>query len=254
MIGRTRRNILWLGGIALAYLALSSGPGLWRRAFPPDFAFEPIPGLPGFHRVPSAATVPASPALIGLEPVPREPSAPQDLRADLCRHLFGAPPRGRVPVAYFTDVRCQYCRRMTPLLIARAQAPASPIHLAWHELPLLGATSVLAARASLAAAAQGAGPELHARLANARMVPTPASLRRVAEDIGLDGDRLLVDMDAPAIDHQLAVSRTLADLFGFPGTPGLVIGRTAVLGRIEEGSLERLIARERAEAGTAPCA
>ncbi|GAA0284502.1 DsbA family protein [Rhodovulum strictum] len=249
--GRLRRNLLWLGGIALAYGAIASGPGLWRRAFPPGFDFAPIAGLPGFRRLEQGAVSAGSPLLIGLDP----DTAPRLPVGDPCAALFGgALGAGAVPVAYFTDVRCAWCRVMTPLLRERAGGAAPSIRLAWHELPLLGEASVLAARAVLAAAEQGAGPAFHARIAAGRLVPTPEALGRLADAMGLDGARLRTEMTAPGIDRQLALSRGLADLFGFYGTPALVVGRTAVLGRIEGADLDRLIALEAAEAATAPCA
>ncbi|MCO8144053.1 DsbA family protein [Rhodovulum tesquicola] len=252
--GRLRRNLLWLGGIALAYGAIASGPGLWRRAFPPGFEFAPVAGLPGFRRLDTGAVSAGSPILIGLGDAPPRP-APETLRDGLCGHLFGgAVGTGAVPVAYFTDVRCTWCRVMTPLLRERAGGAVPSIRLAWHELPLLGEASVMAARAVLAAAEQGAGPALHARISGGRILPTPEALARLADALGLDGARLRTDMDAPGIDRQLATSRGLADLFGFFGTPALVVGRTAVLGRIEAADLDRLIALEAAEAATAPCA
>lgn len=257
MAGRTRRNLLWLGGIALAYGAVSSAPRLVHRLLPPGFDFAAIPGLPGFRRIDNGSVAAGAPFLIGLEPpsdTESRTTAP-GLRADLCTHLFGAAQgQGGVPVAYFTDVNCRYCRVLTPLLMERATRDRPPIRLSWHHLPLFGAGSVLAARAALAADRQGAGPAFHARLARARLVPTPASLRRLAGEMGLDGDRLLRDMNAPDIDRDLAISAGLADLFGFPGTPGLVVGRTAVLGRIEAADLDRLIALEAEEQAAAPCA
>ncbi|TCP38660.1 DsbA family protein [Rhodovulum marinum] len=257
MANRARRNLLWLGGIALAYLALARGPGLVRRAFPPAFPFQDIPGLPGFRRIARGDVTAAPPLLIGLDPdAPRAPGPGLDaLRADPCTALFGgAQGGGPVPVAYFSDVRCPWCRVLTPLLLDRAGGAAPAIRLAWHPLPLLGETSVIAARAAIAAEAQGAGAAVHARLSGTRLVPTPAALRRLAGETGIDPDRLLADMTAPRVDDRLAVSRGLADLFGFPGTPALVIGRTAVLGRIAAADLDRLIALEASEAATAPCA
>lgn len=256
MSDRTRRNLLWLGGIALAWVALARGPGLVRRVFPPDFAFAEIPGLPGFRRIERGDVSAAPPLLIGLDRAPPPPTVPP--RADLCAHLFGdagdAVGGGPVPVAYFSDVRCPWCRVLTPLLVDRAGGAGASIRLAWHALPLLGETSVIAARAAIAAEAQGAGAAVHARLSGTPVVPAPAWLRRLADEIGIDGDRLVADMDAPRVDARLAVSRGLAGLFGFPGTPALVVGRTAVLGRIAAADLDRLIALERAEAASAPCA
>lgn len=258
MTDRLRRNLLWLGGIALAYGALSRGPALWQRAFPPEFAFEPIPGLTGFRRIARGDVTAGSPVFLGLDEKDWRDAAiaPDNLRTDLCRHLFGSAARRRpqVPVAYFSDYNCRYCRVLTPELVKRAKGAAAAIDISWHELPLLSVTSEMAGRAALAAGFQGGAAAWHARVIGSSVVPAPGYFRRVAEEIGLDGARLVVDMARPEIDRALAVSRGLAGLFGFVGTPGLVVGRTAVLGRIAPHDLDRLIALEAAEAASAPCA
>ncbi|ARE38666.1 27kDa outer membrane protein [Rhodovulum sp. P5] len=256
MTSRTRRNLVWLGGIALAYGALSRGPGLVRRVFPAAFDFQPVPGLDGFRRIARGDVSAVSPVLIGLDPDTGAEAVPAvpGLREDLCRHLFGRPSRAAVPVAYFSDYHCRYCRVLTPLLVQRADGGGPPISITWHELPLLGASSRIAARAALAAGMQGGAAAWHARMIGSSLVPTPSYFRQVAEDLGLDGARLVTDLQRPEIDRQLGISRGLADLFGFPGTPALVVGRTAVLGRIEAHDLDRLIALEAEEAATAPCA
>jgi protein-disulfide isomerase len=256
MTDRARRSLLWLGGAAVVYAALSEGPAVLRRVFPPEFEFEPVSGLPGFRRIPSGSVSAGPVALIGLEPGASRPEVvpPDALRATLCSALFGEAGVGAtVPVAYFTDIRCQWCRLLTPLLLERAEGAEAPIRIAWHELPLLGESSHIAARAAIAAAAQGAGTAWHRRVTGAAVVPSPAYLGRIAEEIGLDPDRLVADMDSPATERRLALSRGLADLFGFIGTPALVVGRTAVLGRIDAPDLDGLIALERA-AGPLPCA
>lgn len=252
-----RRNLLWLGGAALVVGALSAGPRFWRRAFPPPFDFEPVPGVPGFRQIARPAVSGRAALMIGLDAGDRaaDRTGADALRADLCGHLFGdAAGQGPVPVAYFSDIRCPWCRVLSPLLLERAGGPSPAIGLRRHALPLLDESSVLAARAELAAEAQGAGAALHARLMGTSFVPGRDHLRRIAGEIGIDGDRLLSDMAGAGIDRRLAVSRGLAALFGFPGTPALVVGRTAVLGRIEAADLDRLIALERAEAAPAPCA
>lgn len=246
-----RRNLLWLGGAALAFAALSSTPRLYNRLRPQTFAFSPVPGLPGFRQTERAEISGGAALFAGLD-AGEGPALPE-VTSDICRHLFGAP-GDAVPVAYFSDVRCPYCRVLTPLLLEVKAEADPPVRLVWHELPLLGTGSQLAARAALAAERQGAGDAIHLALARSSFVPSPAYLRDLAGALGIDGDRLLADMDAPGIDRQLAVSAALARAFGFAGTPALVVGRTAHLGRIEALNLRRLIALEAKEAAAAPCA
>ncbi len=75
-------------------------------------------------------------------------------RRSLCTDLFGPdPPPDRVPVAIFTDYACPYCRTLEAQLDADAEALGLAIRR--HELPILGPSSVTAARGALAAARQG---------------------------------------------------------------------------------------------------
>ena len=72
------------------------------------------------------------------------------------------------------------------------------------------------------------------------LVAEEASVLRVAADIGLDVDRLTRDMASPEVQTDLDRTRALADVFGFVGTPGLVIGRTVLNGAIPYALLRRI--------------
>jgi 2-hydroxychromene-2-carboxylate isomerase len=93
----------------------------------------------------------------------------------------------------------------------------------------------------------------HDRLMGTPIVPNDAYLRRIATDAGIDGDRLLDDMASDAVTDQLARTARLARLFGFYGTPALVVGRTALLGSVEKWQLRRLIEMEGTSSEPAPC-
>lgn len=257
MTDERRRNLVLFGGAAAVAGALWAGPRLYRTVFGPEFDFEPVQGLPDFRRIARPDLSAGSPVLLGLggdTPAPR-PVAPGVLRSDPCHFLFGnAPPiPGTVPVAYFSDIRCPYCREMTKVLRDLEEGEPPAIRIAWHELPLLGEGSVLAARAAIAAGMQKMSGAWHERVTGTPLVPTRGYISDVAGEIGLDPAKLLVDMDLPEVDRTLAISRGLADLFGFVGTPAMVIGRTAVLGRIGRFDLGRLLALEIAGEADAPC-
>ena len=87
-----------------------------------------------------------------------------------------------VPVAYFFDYYCPYCRTLSGHL---SDFAASEIALSRHHWPIFGSASELAARASLAAKQQGDTVELHTRLMNTPFRVTPMHLRDISEDVGL---------------------------------------------------------------------
>jgi len=121
-------------------------------------------------------------ALIGIErrsdENDRRRAAADAVRDDLCAALFGMDqPDGVVPVAYFSDFRCPYCRVLErDLDTLFAEDPA--LRLVQHELPIFGPPSEFAARASVAAVRQGGQQELRRRF-----MRTPlALLRQIVED------------------------------------------------------------------------
>jgi hypothetical protein len=59
------------------------------------------------------------------------------------------------------------------------------------------------------------------------------------------------DMASPEIEARIARSLALRNVFGFRGTPAILVGRTVVEGDIGEATLSRLIEAER-EAGSPP--
>ncbi|SHM58233.1 DSBA-like thioredoxin domain-containing protein [Roseovarius litoreus] len=231
------------GAAALGLTGL--GFAAWPRLsglLAPSFAFEPIPDLPGFRRIAGSPSAPA--ALVGIEDSQRTDSAWSGLST--CELLYTeARAPGDIPLAYFSDYRCTFCRRLSPRLADLAQTRG--VSLTWHELPLLGPASMQAARAALAARRQGAYAAFHTRLMDSSFVPNPAFLRRLAQDEGIDPDTLIADMDHPGVTRQLAITADLARRFGFFGTPALVIGRTASLGAIPDARIDALIALERSE-------
>ena len=165
--------------VVLTALGVAAWPRL-SAMLDPQVAFDPIPGLPGFRRERGAPAAPAN-ALAGLSGQGAPDAAPG---LSVCDLLFTETrSAGDVPLAYFSDYRCTFCRRLSPRLAALAQT--SGISLTWHELPLLGPDSTLGARAALASGSFGGDVTAPRALPNdasafsgtkaAAAAPTPAS-------------------------------------------------------------------------------
>jgi protein-disulfide isomerase len=246
---------------AVLFIALGAGlMGLWqggpalRRLIPVSLDFAPLDDPPGFRRLGGGEVSGGFDPFVGIGRGTAPPVADEAaLRADLCRALFGAapPPPGRVPVASFSDYFCPFCKLLTRRLAALEVEGAVAVR--WHEWPLLGEASETAARAALAADLQGAYARFHAAMMRSSFLPTPAVLEDFARRTDLDFGRLLGDMASPAVAARIAETRGLARLFGFPGTPSMVVGRTVVTGALDEGRLLALIAREREEGPPQVC-
>jgi predicted DsbA family dithiol-disulfide isomerase len=247
----TRRNLLILGLVIGGVYGLRALP--WQRLFGTRLAYEPLAGLAPFRRLSGVGGGQslADAALMGIDPPDAGALARQalmaDLRADPCAALFrGGVPAGTVPVAYFTDFRCPNCRVVERDLAALAGEGATQFALIRHEFPVFGPPSERMARAMIAAKAQGDTAELERRLSRLPVLADDAVISRLAAESGLDGQQLLTDMVAPWVEQELQRSAALAALFGLAGTPGLVIGRTAIPGAVPRDMLRQVLADEAA--------
>ncbi len=169
-----------------------------------------------------------------------------DLRADPNAPVLGNPDGQSIVVEFF-DYNCPYCRRSAPIVMSLIEENPD-LRVVMREWPVLGADSEEAARASLAARAQGSYAAFHEALM-AQPRANVATIRRAAEQAGLNYDRLQADMGAAEVDAHLAQSRTLAQQLGITGTPSFVIGETLVPGLMTKEDLADLIAEAGGQEG-----
>lgn len=243
-----RRNLIILGGVIGIVYGLRAVPWESLPGLGPDYVA--IDGLSPFRTVASDAPVSsAAVAFIGIDPPGADASARQTpaeaVKADLCSALFGTnTPPDVISIAYFGEIRCPFCRTLESDLDDLLAANPDTLRLVQHELPIFGPSSELAARASIAAERQGKRRILHQRLLQTAVVVDERSVLTIAASVGLDADRLAHDMRAPDVQVELDQSRALADVFGFFGTPGLVIGRTVMMGAVPPARLRQVVADE----------
>ncbi len=225
--------------------------------WPTKLGYKDIAGLSPFRELTTAGTLSTANALLtGLDgPTPADPAQQARIaavRADPCNALFGPPTDPRLPIAFFSDFNCPNCRVLEAVLTRYDADSPGTIRIIHHELPLLGADSVTASKAVLAADRQGGYTIMRNRLLRARLVTDATLVMAIANSVGLDGPRLVADMQSPDLDAALDQSRAIAAVFGFYGTPSTVIGRTVFLGTLSEVDVRQIIAEELAK--SPPCA
>ena len=155
-------------------------------------------------------------------------------------------PEGDVTVVEFFDYNCPYCRQASAA-VKDLIAADEGVRILYREWPILGEGSVVASRAALAAREQGMYEALHWAMMDAPGRLDEATVMAVAEEAGLDMERLRADMEAPEVDAHIEASMTLAQEIGFSGTPSFVIGETAVPGLVPLEELQRLVEEARAD-------
>lgn len=152
-------------------------------------------------------------------------------------------PKGDVTVVAFLDYACGYCRASLPSL-AKLVANDPNVRIVYREYPVLGDTSVSAARWALAAAEQGKFRAFHEALyANGQL--DEASIASAATGVGLDKARAARVMATPAVDGEISNNHKLAASIGGRGTPVWVIGDKVIPGYVEYSVLADAVKKAR---------
>jgi protein-disulfide isomerase len=164
-------------------------------------------------------------------------------------------PRGDVTLVEFFDYNCGYCRRaITDMLELVKNDPKLKIVL--KEFPVLGPSSVEAARVAIAVRMQDKGGakylDFHRKLFAARGEVTRDRALAAAREAGLDMTRLERDLQSPEINATLEESATLADALALSGTPSYVIANEVVPGAVGYAALKAKVDAVR-QCGMATC-
>jgi protein-disulfide isomerase len=120
------------------------------------------------------------------------------------------------------------------------------VRLVYREWPILGDGSVFAARAALASREQGLYEEFHWALMGMSGRAEERSVLMIAQEVGLDIERLRVDMEAPEVQEHIDTSMRLAELLGVTGTPSFIIDDNLISGAVEQGVLQQAVYEVRA--------
>ena len=233
----------------LAATALVATYFLFSIAPPPKLEFRDRAFPRGFRDLVLESASSQIDPLFGLQRSPLVGAASEQGSQEVCDDLFrdlNSPAVGNrdseVQIVAFLDYRCPYCKKLTNII---SKMQADNVRIIYKEWPILGDSSVLAARAGLAADKQGKYLAFHTQLMNSRLIPTAAYIEEIAVDLGMNQSQLRVDMDSQITT--LAIQRTsaLASTLSLIGTPALVVGRTIVQGEITRRQLDRLIENER---------
>lgn len=142
------------------------------------------------------------------------------------------PAKAKTTVVEFFDYNCPYCRASVPAL-KKFIVNHKDARFAFIEFPIKGPGSTVAARAAIAARKQ---PEkylaFHFALMSQDGPVDEKTVYDVAQQNGLDLNKLKNDMKSRDIDRALAVARTLANAANIDGTPAFIVN-----GHIREGAM-----------------
>jgi len=156
----------------------------------------------------------------------------------------GGNPNGDVTMVEFFDYNCGYCKAAQKSVTQLVKEDGK-LRFVYKEFPILAASSVTAAKAAVAAKAQGKYIELHNAFMEHRGVLNDDTIMKLAKGVGLDIARLKADMEKPKTIDSIAADKALAQDLGISGTPAFVVGDKLVPGAVPKEQLAGLIAEQR---------
>ena len=155
------------------------------------------------------------------------------------------PSDAAITIYEFSDYNCGYCKRIfIDLQAVLAEQP--DVRLVVKEFPILAETSVLAAKAAIAAQRQGKFRQFHIAMMTWRGRIDADAIDSAGEEAGLDDKRLLKDMEDEVTAAILSRTRAAAAALEVRGTPALIIGETVIPGAISKDEILDLINQTRA--------
>lgn len=163
----------------------------------------------------------------------------KELLEDADAPFFGNP-AGDVTLVEFFDYRCPYCRQVAPFLQALVKDDPG-LRIVEKEFPILGPASVYAARVALAAHKQGKHKQFHEALMRKKPNIDDATILKVAEEAGLDIDRIKMDMNSPEVDYEIKRNREIANALRLTGTPAFIVGTALVPGGTDLETLKSMV-------------
>jgi protein-disulfide isomerase len=152
--------------------------------------------------------------------------------------------KGDVTIVEFFDYRCPYCRQADPLL-RKLTVDDPQLRIVQKQLPILGPTSVIAARAALAANRQNKYSLLHDALMAKNPNYDEEGILKLAEGLGLDPARLKADMTSSEVSAELLNTARLAKQLGLTGTPAFLVGSELIPGATDLATLKSAVSDAR---------
>ena len=149
-----------------------------------------------------------------------------------------------VTIYEFFDYNCGYCKSVVKTIMD-VLSEDKKINFVFVEFPILSEQSYIAAKAALASKKQDQYSKFHLSLMKIKGRVNEEKVFRTATKIGLDIDKLKIDMNNPEIEQQLMKNREIAKLLNLNGTPAFIIGDIIYPGALKLDNLKEIIKKFR---------
>ena len=149
-----------------------------------------------------------------------------------------------VTIYEFFDYNCGYCKSVVKTIMD-VLSKDKKINFVFVEFPILSEQSYFAAKAALASKKQGLYNQFHLSLMKIKGRVDEEKVFTTAKKIGLDIDKLKIDMNNPEIEQKLIKNREIAKLLSLNGTPAFIIGDIIYSGALNTNNLKGIIKKFR---------
>ena len=153
-------------------------------------------------------------------------------------------PDGDVTVVEFFDYNCGYCKRTFGNVNSILKSDSN-IRVLFVETPILGRSSLLAAKWSLAAENQDKYFEFHSAVMKNKGRITETTLENSAKKVGMDVEKAREDASSPATSKKIKSFLDIAQDIGVKGTPAFVIDGKLYPGMLSIAELKQEIKKSR---------
>ena len=157
-------------------------------------------------------------------------------------YLFLGNKSGKDIIIEFFDYNCGYCKRSFPEIMELVSENKN-IKVILKELPVLGESSILASKASIASQKQDKYFEFHQELINYSGLISLPDIKKISKELGINYEQLQKDMNSDETILLINESYRLADLIGVRGTPAFIINNDLIPGAIEKNEMLRFLNR-----------
>ena len=145
-----------------------------------------------------------------------------------------------ITIYEFFDYNCGYCKSVVKTIM-NILSEDKKINFVFVEFPILSQQSYIAAKAALASKKQDLYDNFHLSLMKIKGKVDEEKVFSTAKRIGLDINKLKIDMNNPEIEQQLMKNREIAKLLNLNGTPAFIIGDITYPGALDLNNLKNII-------------
>jgi len=149
-----------------------------------------------------------------------------------------------VTIYEFFDYNCGYCKSVVKTIMETISEDKR-INVVFVEFPILSQESYTAAVAALASQKQNLYNKFHLSLMKIRGKVDNEKVFKTANEIGLDIQKLKIDMNNSDIAKRLNQNREIAKILNLNGTPAFIIGDVIYPGALTKENLKEIIKKVR---------